>query len=243
MSSHSVFDSDDPIDPFGQRESEPLPEFPQVANPPSAVSQSANPQTVVSQPAEPAAPRHQVPEVHSMLTQAIELLEEARPVPLSTAVKLDADPILDLLYDAIELLPQQLREARWLLREREEYLQGVRREGDEITAIARSRAELMVERTEVAKAAERRAKRIIADAEAEARLMRRQTEDFCDARLASLQGILDRTRTVVVTGRSRMQGSIIDLRDTAEEPEAIEAPMIQEPDPQSQRAVFDQDLL
>lgn len=37
--------------------------------------------------------------------------------------------------------------------------------------------------------------------------MRRETEDFCDARLASLEGILDRTRTVVATGRARLQGA------------------------------------
>ena len=119
----------------------------------------------------------------------------------------------------LPLLPEELRAARWLLREREEYLEGVRREGEEITAIARSRAERMVERTEVAKSAEQRAERILADAESQARLMRRETEDFCDARLASLEGILDRTRTVVATGRTRLQGtSPIDLTDDVVEP-------------------------
>ena len=118
------------------------------------------------------------------------------------------------------------------MREREEYLAGVRREGDEIMVIARSQAERMVERTEVSKSAELRAKRIIAVAEAEGRRMRRETEDFCDARLASLEGILDRTRTVVATGRNRMQGATtIDLRD---EPTP-------DPDPITS-GLFDQDV-
>lgn len=231
MSSHSVFGDQDPIDPFGDR-------GPALVAPEPMPAPAEEPELP-----RPAAPRHQVPEVHNLLTQAIELVEEARPVPLSTAVKIDADPVLDLLYDAIELLPQQLREARWLLREREEYLAGVRREGDEITAIARSRAELMVERSEVVKAAERRAQRIVADAEAEARLMRRQTEDFCDARLASLQGILDRTRTVVVTGRAKMQGagSIIDLRDNADGQDPVANPTAPR-EVGSSSAIFDQDL-
>jgi len=230
MSSHSVFD-----DSF-----EPVEPFPAAHSPQQHESQ---PQSQAGVEPQPAAPRHQVPEVHDLLTQAIELVEAARPVPLSTAVKIEADPMLDLLYDAIELLPQQLREARWLLREREEYLAGVRREGDEITAIARSRAELMVERTEVVKAAERRAQRIVADAEAEARIMRRETEDFCDARLASLQGILDRTRTVVVTGRARMQGtSIIDLTDDAANEESDSAPVEPSLSSSTTQAVFDQDL-
>ena len=140
----------------------------------------------------------------------------------------------------------RLREARWLLREREEFLAGVEREGDEITAIARSRAELMVDRTELVKASERRAQRILSDAESEARQMRRETEDFCDARLASLEGILDRTRTVVVTGRTRLQGSapIIDLTDEPEVAvdEAVPSDVPDTPRVESRAPLFDQDL-
>ena len=179
-----------------------------------------------------APPNHHVPEVEELLAEAIDIIETARPVPLSTAVKVEADPLLDLLHDVLERLPQELREARWLLRERKEYLAGVYREGDEIVAIARSQAERMVERTEVAKSAEQIAKRIIADAEAQARLMRRETEDFCDARLASLEGILDRTRTVVATGRTRLQGTApIDLTEQR-------APIVED----ERAPVFDQDF-
>ncbi|MGI9643368.1 MAG: hypothetical protein ACR2N9_11385 [Acidimicrobiia bacterium] len=171
---------------------------------------------------EPAvdAPTHHVPEVHELLMAAIEIVETARPMPLSTSLMINGEPLIALLNDAIAALPEELRAARWLLREREEYLEGVRREGEEITQIARSRAEHMVERTEVVKSAEQRAQRILADAESEARLMKRETEDFCDARLAALEGILDRTRTVVATGRTRLQGTQqIDLTDEVVEPE------------------------
>ena len=168
------------------------------------------------------APMHHVPEVHELLMAAIEIVETARPMPLSTSLMINGEPLIDLLHDAIARLPEELRAARWLLREREEYLEGVRREGEEITQIARSRAEHMVERTEVVKSAEQRAQRVLADAESESRLMMRETEDFCDARLAALEGILDRTRTVVATGRTRLQGTAqIDLTDAAIEPEPI----------------------
>lgn len=168
------------------------------------------------------APIHHVPEVHELLMAAIEIVETARPMPLSTSLMINGEPLINLLNDAIARLPEELRAARWLLRERDEYLEGVRREGEEITQIARSRAEHMVERTEVVKSAEQRAQRVLADAESEARLMRRETEDFCDARLAALEGILDRTRTVVATGRTRLQGTAqIDLTDAAIESEPI----------------------
>lgn len=178
---------------------------------------------------------HRAPDVEALLHEVIEMIETARPMPLSTSLRIEGEPLLDLLHQAIEELPEELRQARWLLRERDEFLEGARREGDEIMNVARSRAERMVERTEVVKSAEHRAQRIIADAEAQARQMRRETEDFCDARLASLEGILDRTRSIVVTGRHRMQGApaeVIDLTDDAPHDE-YDAPRVD---------LFDQDL-
>lgn len=160
-------------------------------------------------PIEPApvgpASEH-APAVEGLLAEACAMLEAARPMPLSTSSIIHADELIDLLQRALAALPEELRAARWLLREREEYLEQVRLEGEEILTVARSRAERMVERTEVVKSAEHRAQRLIADAQSEGRRMRRETEDFCDARLASLEGILDRTRAVVVTGRNRLQG-------------------------------------
>ena len=177
---------------------------------------------------------HHSPATESLVIEAIELVDAARPMPLSTNSMINREDLLDVLQQALDLLPEELRAARWLLREREEYLERVRLEGEEILSIARSQAERMVERTEVAKAAEHRAQRLIADTEAEARRMRRETEDFCDARLASLEGILDRTRAVVVTGRNRLQGvsPTIDLTDETADLEA-----------EAERAgLFDQDF-
>ena len=195
--------------------------------------------TMVQQPGEgeatdeaDSAPIHHAPEVEELLQQAIEMVETARPMPLSTSLMINGEPLIELLHGAIAALPEELRQARWLRREREEYLEGVRQEGEEITAIARSRAEHMVDRTEVVKSAEQRAQRILSVAEAEARQMRRETEDFCDARLATLEGILDRTRSIVVTGRHRMQGTVIDLTEEPV-PVDVEAEGI---------GLFDQDL-
>ena len=186
---------------------------------PLATSQTPPPEQHLAggQTTAPAAPNHEVPDVEALLIEAIEIIETARPAPLSTAIKIEGEPLLDLLYDARERLPDEWRAARWLLRDREEHLVSQRLEGEEIIALARSRAERLVERTEVVRSAEQRAQRLISEAKAEARQMRRETEDFCDARLASLEGILDRTRTVVATGRARLQGAnTIDLRDSAQ---------------------------
>ncbi len=121
----------------------------------------------------------------------------ARPMPLSTSVMVNRDEVLDLLDETIERLPDELRAARWLLKEREEYLAKVRREGEDILDQARTRAERMVQRTEVVKASEARARKIVETAADEASRLKNEVEDFCDQKLASFEIVLERTMKMV----------------------------------------------
>jgi F0F1-type ATP synthase membrane subunit b/b' len=157
---------------------------------------------------EPASVRRQGADVEQMLRRLHDMLASARPMPLSTSVMVNRDEVLEQLEEAMERLPDELRAARWLLKEREEYLAKVRREGEEILEQARARAERMVQRTEVVKSAENRARRIVDAAEVEARRLRNECEDYCDQRLASFEIVLERTMKMVAAGRAKLQGSL-----------------------------------
>ncbi len=141
----------------------------------------------------------------ALLRRTISTLEHARPMPLSTSSIVNKEELIELIDDAIERLPDELRQARWLLKERDEFLVKARRESDDIIEVARRRAERMVERTEVVKAAESRARRIVEDAEADARRIRMQLEDFCDQKLRAFETMLDKTRAQVEAGRANLQ--------------------------------------
>ncbi|MGH9113698.1 MAG: hypothetical protein ACRDZN_15580, partial [Acidimicrobiales bacterium] len=59
-------------------------------------------------------------DVEALLRRVHDLIDSARPVPLSTQqVKVDRDELLDLLDQAIERLPGEVRSARWLLKDRD----------------------------------------------------------------------------------------------------------------------------
>lgn len=145
-------------------------------------------------------------ETEEILLQLHDIVDAARPVPLSASSMIAKEEVLELIDEALARLPEELRAARWLLKEREEYLARVRHEGDEILDQARNRAERMVQRTEVVKAAENRAYQIMDTAEAEARRLRHEVEDFCDQKLASFEIVLDRTMKLVASGRQKLQG-------------------------------------
>ena len=147
-------------------------------------------------------------DVEALLQRVREQIDGARPAALSAQqVKVDRDELLDLLDQAIERLPEEVRSARWLVKEREEFLARTRREADDILAAARGQAERMVQRSEVMKAAEAKARRVLDQARAEAGRRRNQADDYCDKRLAQLETVLERTMKVVGTGRARLRGN------------------------------------
>ena len=156
-------------------------------------------------------------DTETLVRRVIEVVSNAKSVPLSSSVMITKDEVLELLEDALERLPDELRAARWLLKEREEFLAKVRREGDDILEQARARAERMVQRTEVVKAAEGRARQIVDRAEDQARRMRLECEDFCDQKLASFEIVLERTQKLVAAGRTKLQGNPL----TGEQPAVV----------------------
>lgn len=155
----------------------------------------------------PVGAQYHPAETEEVLLQLRDVIEAARPVPLSASSMIAKEEVLELVDEALHQLPEELRAARWLLKEREEFLARTRHEADEILEQARARAERMVQRTEVVKAAEARAYEIVDSAQADARRLRHEVEDFCDQKLASFEIVLDRTQTLVAAGRAKLQGT------------------------------------
>ncbi len=140
-----------------------------------------------------------------LLRRVVDLVNAAPKMPLSSTVRLEKDELLELLHEAIQRLPDELRQARWLLKEREEYLAKVEREADDILAAARERAERIVQRTELVREAQRLSRRILEEAQEESRRLRHEAEDYCDQKLATFEIVLERTMKTVQAGREKLR--------------------------------------
>ena len=167
-------------------------------------------------------------DIEELLLRARDQIETARSVPMSASVMVNRDELLVLVDDAIAGLPEEIRQARWLLKEREEFLAKARREAEDIIDAGRAQAERMVERTEVVRDARRVSQQVVDDAQAEARALKHEAEDYIDQKLAAFEVILDRTMQAVQRGRERLQ-VVVDLPD---------AEVVDEAD---DNAFFDQD--
>ena len=171
-----------------------------------------------------------IPDTQALLVQLQETLDAARSMPLSASVMVNREEFGEILQDAIDGLPEELRQARWLLKERDEVLERAAQEAARIIDVARVRAERMVERTEVVREARRAAEDTVNQAAKIAAQMRLEAEDYVDRKLAAFEVVLDRTMQQVVKGRERLSVHAPTHEDLLG-PEAEEA----------EQAFFDQD--
>jgi len=155
-------------------------------------------------------------DAEGLLRRAVDAVSSARAMPLSSSVLVARDELLDLLQGALDRLPDELRQARWLLRESDEFMAQRKRDADGLLEDVRAQAERMVQRTEIVRQANQVAQRILDDAREEARRLRHEAEDFCDQKLASFEIVLDRTLKTVQAGREKLQATPVVAPPLAE---------------------------
>ena len=67
--------------------------------------------------------------VEQLLSEAMRLVERSRPMPFSTSVMINGEELLAILQQAAAALPDEMRAARWMLKERDEVRVRSQREG------------------------------------------------------------------------------------------------------------------
>jgi F0F1-type ATP synthase membrane subunit b/b' len=148
-------------------------------------------------------------DAEAYIRSALDVVMTAKPMPLSSSVRVERDELVELLEGALERMPEEIRQARWMLKERDEFLAESNRNAAAIMEEARVQTERMVQRTEVVRQANHVAQRILDDANEEARRLRHEAEDYADKKLASFEIVLDRTMKTVQAGREKLQVSPI----------------------------------
>lgn len=152
----------------------------------------------------PADSSRHVGDAESFLRRAIDIIATAPTMPLSSSPRIDRDEVIELLEESLSRLPEELRQARWMLKERQEFVAKTRREANEMLEAARVQAERMVQRTEVVRAAEQRARQVVDTADTDSRRLKLETEDFLDQRLASFEILIDKLSKTVAAGRHKL---------------------------------------
>src|SRR4249920_4055814 len=130
----------------------------------------------------------------SRLTELEEMVRDAKSMPLSSSALLNHDEVLDLIEDLKSSLPDEIKQARWVVKDREELLSKARRDAEAIVEKANAERSWIVSEQEVVRASKAEAERILEHATDRAREMRLEAEDYVDAKLAQFEIAMDKTR-------------------------------------------------
>jgi cell division septum initiation protein DivIVA len=141
-----------------------------------------------------------------------DLVHNAKPVPLTDQVRVDKEEIYDLLDQMRATIPEEIKQARWIVKERQEMLAEAKREAERIIKEAREKQDDADLRRGGHQQAERAAEDIVDDAAAREREIRLGAEDYADEILNTLEVNLSKFIAAVQRGRERLQG-----KDEAEE--------------------------
>jgi cell division septum initiation protein DivIVA len=167
------------------------------------------------------------------LTQLEQIVRDAKSMPLSSSVLISRDEVLEMLHEMQESLPEEIKQARWVVRDREELLAKARAEGDRLIEQAREDQRRMAMKDAVAKRAEEEAAKLLQEADDTTTDMRREAEDYVDGKLAqfeiTLRKILEdaqatarslaKTLDQVEVGRERLRSPVTAAEQALAPPE------------------------
>src|SRR5512133_900885 len=105
-----------------------------------------------------------------------DLVHNAKAVPLTDQVRIDREEIYDILDQMRATIPEEIKQARWIVKERQEMLAEAKREAERILKEARERE------------------------------IRLGAEDYADEILNTLEVNLSKFIAAVQRGRERLQG-------------------------------------
>ena len=135
-----------------------------------------------------------------------DMIHNAKPIPLTDNVRVDKEEIYDLLDQMRATIPEEIKQARWIVKERQEMLAEAKREAERIVKEAHDEQLRLVSEQEVVKQAENHAEDIIEEARAREREIRLGAEDYADDILNTLEVNLEKVLAAVQRGRDRLAG-------------------------------------
>ena len=163
-------------------------------------------------------------DVQEKLAQIIQVVEDARAMPMSASCLVNREEMLGELDELRSLLPEQLQQADVLLSDRDAVVEGGRDAAQRLLDQARAEHDRLVEDQAVVVGARERAAIVLAEANAESTRLLSDADDYVDRKLAEFEIALQKLTQQVVRGRARLGARrAADLgRLTHDEPDPLD---------------------
>jgi len=148
--------------------------------------------------------RAELGDLQDMVDDLIVHLHEAKSVPLSGNAMVDREQFLGILERIRAELPDELRAARWMVREREAFISRTNEKAKDLIDRARKEADQLVAESSIVAEAVEEANILVRRAEGEARRLRLETEDEIEQNLQRVEVILNDMLARIQTARDEL---------------------------------------
>ena len=135
----------------------------------------------------------------------LELLREKVNSKSVLSSRSNKKELIEIVEDLIDLMPVELRTARWLVREQDTYLNKAREEANEILSIAKIESDRLIADSYVLQEAVIEANALIKKAEDEAQAYRAQIEDQIDAKLTEVLNKFEQINNFIETEKKSLR--------------------------------------
>jgi cell division septum initiation protein DivIVA len=147
-------------------------------------------------------------DIMALVDRIEEAMDAGRTMPLTRGRLIDVEKVYEIIDEVRGNFPDELKQARWIVKERQEMLEEAEKEANRVLEEARDRADAMAAEQEVVRRANEQAAAILDDARQQEREIRLGAEDYADEMLANLEVNLGKLLTAVQRGRDRLQGKV-----------------------------------
>lgn len=145
-------------------------------------------------------------DINSLIDSLEDTTASAKHIPMTGQIMLPEQKVFDIIDEMRASLPDELKQARWIVKEKQEILSEAEKESQRIIKEAQDKANQLASEQEVVKLAEQQANQIIDDARQKEKEIRLGAEDYADETLANLEVNLGKLLTTVQRSRDRLQG-------------------------------------
>ena len=144
--------------------------------------------------------------VEELLELMEETLEEGTAVPFSPSKRIvDVDRMRDIIDEVRNNLPDEIRDSKKIVADREQIIKGARAESENIIKQAEERVRGLVSDQEITKRAQQRAVEILTAAQQQAKEISRSATTYCETILKNSEEVLARSVSDIKNTRMNLR--------------------------------------
>ncbi|NLP18390.1 MAG: ATPase [Firmicutes bacterium] len=134
-----------------------------------------------------------------------DLIAEGGRIPLTGKVIVSEDELIEIIEHIRNSMPDELRQARWVMKERKRIIAEAENEAREIVEQGKEYTTKLIDEDEITKQAHQHAQSIVQEAKREAQDIMLGSHSYAESVLTKLENLLDNITESIQRGRAELK--------------------------------------